>query len=82
VLCEAKTIHWLLEVELTGLQRGEDNPLDCDCWRVQALLQAIPDKAALFIVGEIDELPWMVGAEFWQPHLLRTGAEHKPAVQL
>jgi hypothetical protein len=24
----------------------------------------------------------MVGAEFWQPYLLRTGAEHKPAVQL
>ena len=23
----------------------------------------------------------MVGAEFWQPHLLRTGAEHKPADQ-
>jgi exodeoxyribonuclease V alpha subunit len=67
---EAKTIHRLLEVDPTGggFKRGEDNPLDCDLLVIdeasmvdvmlmQALLKAIPDKAALLIVGDIDQLP-------------------------
>ena len=67
---EAKTIHRLLEVDPKGggFKRGEDNPLDCDLLVVdeasmvdvmlmQALMKAIPDKAALLIVGDIDQLP-------------------------
>src|SRR5690349_23580799 len=67
---EARTIHRLLEVDPKsgGFRRGEDNPLDCDLLVVdetsmvdvmlmQALLRAVPDKAALLIVGDIDQLP-------------------------
>ena len=67
---EAKTIHRLLEVNPKGggFKRGEDNPLDCDLLVVdeasmvdvmlmQALMKAAPDKAALLIVGDIDQLP-------------------------
>jgi exodeoxyribonuclease V alpha subunit len=67
---EAKTIHRLLEVDPKsgGFKRGEDNPLDCDLLVVdeasmvdvllmQALLKAIPDRAALLVVGDIDQLP-------------------------
>jgi exodeoxyribonuclease V alpha subunit len=67
---EAKTIHRLLEVDPKGggFKRGDDNPLDCDLLVVdetsmvdvmlmQALMKAIPDKAALLIVGDIDQLP-------------------------
>src|SRR5215470_11941615 len=67
---EAKTIHRLLEVDPKsgGFKRGEDHPLDCDLLIVdetsmvdvmlmQALLKAIPDHAALLIVGDIDQLP-------------------------
>jgi exodeoxyribonuclease V alpha subunit len=67
---EAKTIHRLLEVDPKGggFKRGEDNPLDCDLLVVdetsmvdvllmQALMKAAPDKAALLLVGDIDQLP-------------------------
>jgi exodeoxyribonuclease V alpha subunit len=67
---DAKTIHRLLEVDPRsgGFKRGEDNPLDCDLLVIdetsmvdvmlmQALLRAVPDKAALLIVGDIDQLP-------------------------
>ena len=67
---EAKTIHRLLEVDprTGGFKRNEENPLDCDLLVVdetsmvdvllmQALLRAIPDHAALLIVGDIDQLP-------------------------
>jgi exodeoxyribonuclease V alpha subunit len=67
---EAKTIHRLLEVDpkTGGFKRGEDNPLDCDLLVVDeasmvdvplmhALLKAVPDRAALLIVGDIDQLP-------------------------
>lgn len=67
---EAKTIHRLLEVDPKsgGFKRGEDNPLDCDLLVVdetsmvdvmlmQALMKALPNKAALLIVGDIDQLP-------------------------
>jgi exodeoxyribonuclease V alpha subunit len=67
---EAKTIHRLLEVDPKsgGFNRGADNPLDCDLLVVdetsmvdvmlmQALLKAIPNRAALLIVGDIDQLP-------------------------
>ena len=67
---EAKTIHRLLEVDPRsgGFKRGEDNSLDCDLLVVdeasmvdvmlmQALLNAVPDRAALLVVGDIDQLP-------------------------
>src|SRR6201981_4077335 len=67
---EAKTIHRLLEVDPKGggFKRGSDNPLDCDLLVVdetsmvdvmlmQALMKAVPNDAALLIVGDIDQLP-------------------------
>ena len=67
---EAKTIHRLLEVDPRGggFKRNDENPLDCDLLVVdetsmvdvllmQALLKAVPDRAALLIVGDIDQLP-------------------------
>jgi exodeoxyribonuclease V alpha subunit len=67
---EAKTIHRLLEVDpkAGGFKRNEGNCLDCDLLVVdeasmvdvllmQALLSAVPDNAALLIVGDIDQLP-------------------------
>ncbi|MGB6446681.1 MAG: ATP-dependent RecD-like DNA helicase [Xanthobacteraceae bacterium] len=67
---EAKTVHRLLEVDPKGggFKRGDDNPLDCDLLVVdetsmvdvllmQALMKAVPDKAALLLVGDIDQLP-------------------------
>jgi len=67
---EARTIHRLLEVDPKGggFKRGTDHPLECDLLVVdetsmvdvmlmQALLKAIPDNAALLIVGDIDQLP-------------------------
>ena len=67
---EARTIHRLLEVDPAngGFKRDAHNPLDCDMLVVdeasmvdvmlmRALLAAVPDKAALLIVGDIDQLP-------------------------
>jgi len=67
---EAKTIHRLLEVDPKsgGFKRSAENPLECDLLVVdetsmvdvllmQALLRAVPDHAALLIVGDIDQLP-------------------------
>lgn len=67
---EAKTIHRLLEVDPKGggFKRGDDNPLDCDLLVVdeasmvdvmlmQSLAKALPNSAALLVVGDIDQLP-------------------------
>jgi exodeoxyribonuclease V alpha subunit len=67
---EARTIHRLLEVDPRGggFKRGEDNPLDCDLLVIdeasmvdvmlmQALMKAVPERVALLIVGDIDQLP-------------------------
>jgi exodeoxyribonuclease V alpha subunit len=67
---EAKTIHRLLEVDPKGggFRRNDANPLDRDLLVVDetsmvdvllmnALVKAIPDKAALLIVGDVDQLP-------------------------
>ena len=67
---EAKTIHRLLEVDPKGggFKRDAENQLDCDLLVVdeasmvdvmlmQALMKAVPDNAALLIVGDIDQLP-------------------------
>jgi exodeoxyribonuclease V alpha subunit len=67
---EAKTIHRLLEVDpRTGsFKRNEGKPLTCDLLVVDetsmvdvplmhALLRAVPDRAALILVGDVDQLP-------------------------
>lgn len=67
---EAKTIHRLLEVDARhgGFRRTADNPLDCDLLVVdevsmvdvplmEALLNAVPDAAAVVLVGDADQLP-------------------------
>jgi exodeoxyribonuclease V alpha subunit len=67
---EAKTIHRLLEVDPKGggFRRDTENPLDCDLLVVDetsmvdvllmnALLKAVPDKGALLVVGDVDQLP-------------------------
>ena len=67
---EARTIHRLLEVDPAtgGFKRDADRPVDCDLLVVDevsmvdvllmhALLRAVPDSAAILIVGDIDQLP-------------------------
>src|SRR6266481_293380 len=67
---EAKTIHRLLETDpRTGsFRRNEDAPLDCDLLVVdetsmvdvplmRAVLRALPTRAALLLVGDVDQLP-------------------------
>ncbi len=67
---EAKTIHRLLEVDPKhgGFKRGIDSPLECDLLVVDetsmvdvplmaSLVKALPDKAGLMIVGDVDQLP-------------------------
>jgi exodeoxyribonuclease V alpha subunit len=68
--CEAKTIHRLLEADPVqgGFRRKEDHPLQCDLLVVDetsmidvslmhVLLKAVPDQAALILVGDVDQLP-------------------------
>jgi exodeoxyribonuclease V alpha subunit len=67
---EAKTIHRLLETDpRTGaFRRDAEAPLDCDLLVVdetsmvdvplmRALVRALPDQAALLLVGDVDQLP-------------------------
>ncbi|MCW2236125.1 SF1B family DNA helicase RecD2 [Azospirillum canadense] len=67
---EAKTIHRLLETDpkAGGFKRDETYPLDCDLLVVDetsmvdvplmnALLRAVPGRAALLLVGDVDQLP-------------------------
>ena len=67
---EAKTIHRLLETnsKTGGFKRNEEHPLDCnllvvdeasmvDVPLMRALFKALPDEAALLLVGDADQLP-------------------------
>ena len=67
---EGKTIHRLLETDLGNgsFKRDDINPLTCDLLVVdeasmvdvllmRSLLRALPDSAALLIVGDVDQLP-------------------------
>jgi exodeoxyribonuclease V alpha subunit len=67
---EAKTIHRLLEYSLLkgGFQKNEDAPLDCDLLIVDEtsmidtllmhhLLKAVPARATLVMVGDVNQLP-------------------------
>ena len=66
----AKTIHRLLEVDPRhgGFKRDIDNPLECDLLVVDetsmvdvslmaSLMRAVPNRAALMVVGDVDQLP-------------------------
>src|SRR2546430_6488106 len=65
-----KTIHRLLETDpRTGTFRcNEDEPLDCDLLLIdetsmvdvplmRSVLRALPERAALLLVGDVDQLP-------------------------
>jgi exodeoxyribonuclease V alpha subunit len=65
---EAKTIHRLLESGPRGFRRGADHPLECDLVVIDEssmvdvllldlLLAAVPERAALLLVGDADQLP-------------------------
>ena len=67
---EGRTIHRLLETDpkTGGFKRGEAHPLACDLLVVdetsmvdvplmRSLLNALPDRAALLVVGDVDQLP-------------------------
>lgn len=67
---KAQTIHSLLEFDFKqgGFKRGTDNPLVCDLLIVDeasmidtslmcSLLKAVPDRARLVLVGDINQLP-------------------------
>ena len=82
---EAKTIHRLLEVQGAGgkFGRNPSNPLECDllvvdeCSMVDAmlmsnLLRALPAKASLLMVGDVDQLP-SVGPGMVLRHVIESG---------
>ncbi len=67
---EARTIHRLLEIDPQhgGFQRNEHSPLSCDLLvldeasmidvpLMNALTRALPRHAALWLVGDVDQLP-------------------------
>jgi exodeoxyribonuclease V alpha subunit len=67
---EAKTIHRLLETDprTGGFRRNEEAPLDCnllvvdetsmvDVPLMRAVLRALPTRAALLLIGDVDQLP-------------------------
>src|SRR5262249_31563286 len=67
---EAKTIHRLLETDPRSgtFRRSEEIPLDCDLLVIdetsmvdvplmRSVLRALPDSAALLLVGDVDQLP-------------------------
>ncbi|WP_375463440.1 ATP-dependent RecD-like DNA helicase [uncultured Methylobacterium sp.] len=66
----ARTIHRLLEIDPRhgGFARNADTPLDCDLLvldeasmidvpLMHALLKAVPERAGLLLVGDVDQLP-------------------------
>jgi exodeoxyribonuclease V alpha subunit len=82
---EAKTIHRLLEFEPTsmGFVHGQTNPLRTDLVVVDEvsmvdvvlmhqLLRAIPDHAAVLLVGDVDQLP-SVGPGAILADIIRSG---------
>jgi exodeoxyribonuclease V alpha subunit len=67
---EAKTIHRLLEIDPIhgGFKRNAENPLACDLLVIDetsmvdislmfAVMKAVPSRAALLLVGDVDQLP-------------------------
>jgi exodeoxyribonuclease V alpha subunit len=83
---EAKTIHRLLEFDPQsfGFKRNRDNPLEThlivideasmvDIVLMNRLLAAVPDKAALMLVGDVDQLP-SVGPGAVLGDIIRSGS--------
>ena len=75
---ETKTIHRLLETDpRTGtFRRNEGEPLDCDLLVIdetsmvdvpltRAVLRALPERSALLLVGDVDQLPSVGPGRFW-----------------
>jgi exodeoxyribonuclease V alpha subunit len=67
---DARTIHRLLEFDPMhgGFRKGSEAPLECDLLVIDeasmvdvplmaSLLKAVPDTAAVIIVGDVDQLP-------------------------
>ena len=67
---KASTIHSLLEYDFNGggFKKNKENPLTCDLIMIDeasmidtqlmySLLRAIPDKARLILIGDVDQLP-------------------------
>ena len=67
---EAKTVHRLLEIDpkTGGFRKGVDDPLDCDLLvldeasmvdvpLMNAITKAVPPRAGLLLVGDVDQLP-------------------------
>ena len=90
--CDAQTIHRLLGVQAgqSGFAHHPGNPLDCDllvadeCSMIDVplmshLLRALPDRAALILVGDVDQLP-SVGPGLVLSHLIESGVV--PVVRL
>ena len=87
---EAKTIHRLLEFQNAGFSRNPSNPLDCDLLvadetsmmdvqLMSKLLQALPARAHLILVGDVDQLP-SVGPGAVLGDIIRSGTV--PVVRL
>ena len=89
---EAKTVHRLLEIDpKTGrFSRNESNPLACgllvvdetsmvDAPLMHSLVRAVPNRAGLILVGDVDQLP-SVGPGTVLHDLIESGAV--PVVRL
>jgi len=89
---EAKTIHRLLEFSFQkgGFQRNEKKQLDCDLLIIDEasmidtvlmhhLLKAIPPRATLILVGDVNQLP-SVGAGYVLNDIIESGSV--PVVEL
>jgi exodeoxyribonuclease V alpha subunit len=89
---EAKTIHRMLEysIQKGGFQKDEEDPLKCDLLIVDEasmidiilmhhLLKAVPAKATLILVGDVNQLP-SVGAGNVLRDIIASGAV--PVVEL
>ena len=83
---EAKTIHRLLEVDPKGggFKRGVEEPLDCDLLVIDetsmvdvslmaSVVKALPDRAGLILVGDVDQLP-SVGPGRVLANIIESGA--------
>ncbi|HAO21462.1 MAG TPA: ATP-dependent RecD-like DNA helicase, partial [Desulfobacteraceae bacterium] len=82
----AKTIHRLLEYSMAkgGFQKNYENPLDCDALIIDEasmidtvlmyhLLKAVPNRATLILVGDVNQLP-SVGAGNVLNDIIESGA--------
>ena len=83
---ESKTIHRLLEFDPStyAFKRNADNPLEADVVLIDevsmmdlplahSIIQAVPDHAALILVGDVDQLP-SVGPGLVLADLIDSGA--------